>query len=313
MSGNVVVQFGNVTRRYGPVLGLNDVSLEIRPGITGLVGPNGAGKTTFLNLVVGLHYPSSGDVKVFGSSPFTDAEVRRRVGYCPDGEATWDWMDGLTFVTTLGIWTGLKPEVADQRARELMDALEMNDALNKRISEYSRGMRQKVKVAQAIIHQPELLILDEPLNGVDPLSRHQILVMLEREAARGVTVVVSSHVLHELGEFVDEVLLLQRGRLLASGPVDSIRDLLDEHPHSVRVICREPRRLATALLGLEGTVSAMLLEDGDGLEVRTREPALFYSRLPEVILNQKVSVSEVYATDNDLESVFKYLVKGGGG
>jgi ABC-2 type transport system ATP-binding protein len=305
--------FEQVTRRYGPVLGLNDVTLEVGAGITGLIGPNGAGKTTFLNLAVGLHSPSSGRVTLLGKNPFLTPEIRGRVGYCPDGERAWDWMTGREFVVTLGQWCGLSRDQATSRAKGLLDGLEMGQAADKPIASYSRGMRQKVKVAQAMVHRPDLLVLDEPLNGVDPLSRHHILQLLVQEAKRGTSVLISSHVLHELDGFVDEVILLQRGRLLASGTIHSIRELLDEHPHSVRLVADGARALGKALVALKGTVS-VTFPDGDTLlEVKTRKPSELYGALPQITQESGVLVRELYPTDNDLESVFKYLVKGGGG
>lgn len=310
MSGPVI-QLDQVTKRYGAVLGLNDVSLDVAPGITGLIGPNGAGKTTFLRLVTGMLRASSGAAQVLGGDVWTDVAVRGRMGYCPDTERVWDWMDGLTFVSTLGVLSGLSKAEARTRAQQRLEELELSDAATKPISQYSRGMRQKAKLAQAILHDPELLILDEPLNGVDPLSRHQILTMLRRRAAAGASVVISSHVLHELDGFVDRVVLLQRGRLLAEGAIAEIRELLDEHPHSVRLHAADARALARALLGIPGVVSADLSREGQ-LDVRTRNPAALYEALP-AIAARDAAVREMVPLDADLESVFRYLVKGGGG
>ena len=307
MSGAVITLEG-VTKRYGAVLGLNDVSLEVAPGITGLIGPNGAGKTTFLRLVTGMLRASSGRSTVLGGDVWRDTEVRRRLGYCPDGERIWGWMDGLTFVSTLGVLSGLTPADARSKAEQRLAELELSEAAHKPISQYSRGMRQKAKLAQAVLHDPDLLILDEPMNGVDPLSRHQILSMLKRRAAEGASVLVSSHVLHELEGFVDRVILLQRGRLLAEGSVASIRELMDDHPHTIRLHASDPRALARTLLGVDGVVSADLGQEGV-LDVKTRSPAAFYAALPSLA----VGVREMYPLDADLESVFRYLVKGGGG
>ena len=310
MSGPVI-ELERVTKRYGAVLALNDVSLEVAPGITGLIGPNGAGKTTFLRLVTGMLRASSGAAQVLGGDVWTDVAVRGRMGYCPDTERVWDWMDGLTFVSTLGVLSGLSKAEARTRAQQRLEELELSDAATKPISQYSRGMRQKAKLAQAILHDPELLILDEPLNGVDPLSRHQILTMLRRRAAAGASVVISSHVLHELDGFVDRVVLLQRGRLLAEGAIAEIRELLDEHPHSVRLHAADTRSLALALLEVPGVVSADLSQEGQ-LDVRTRDPAALYEALP-AIAAKDAAVREMVPLDADLESVFRYLVKGGGG
>lgn len=303
----------SVTRRYGAVLGLNDVTVEIGTGITGLVGPNGAGKTTFLNLAVGLHRPSSGTVRLSGENPFLSAKIRSQIGYCPDGERTWEWMAGREFVVTLAQWSGLSATEANLRLDPILEKLELSDAAHRPIGTYSRGMRQKLKLAQAVVHKPPFLVLDEPLNGVDPVSRHQILKLLQERARAGATVIVSSHVLHELGAFADQVVLLQRGRLLASGTVDSIRDLLDEYPHTVKLSCSNVKKLAAAVLALDGTVSVALSESCDDLEIRTRNPVHFYSKLPQLILSNDLEVTHLEPTDSDLDSVFKYLVKGGAG
>ncbi len=310
MSGPVI-KLDRVTKRYGAVLGLNDVSLEVAPGITGLIGPNGAGKTTFLRLVTGMLRASSGAAQVLGGDVWTDVSVRGHMGYCPDSERVWDWMDGLTFVSTLGVLSGLSKAEARARAQQRLEELELSDAATKPISQYSRGMRQKAKLAQAVLHDPELLILDEPLNGVDPLSRHQILNMLRRRVAAGTSVVISSHVLHELDGFVDRVVLLQRGRLLAEGAIAEIRELLDEHPHSVRLHADDTRSLARSLLGIPGVVSADLSREGQ-LDVRTRDPAALYEALPAIAAGD-AAVRDLVPLDADLESVFRYLVKGGGG
>jgi len=308
------IMFERVTRRFGPVLALNDVSVTIGPGITGLVGPNGAGKTTLLSLAVGLSRFSSGAVRLEGRDPFLVPAARARLGYCPDRERCWEQMTGREFVVTLGRWAGLSADQAASRTAALLERLELGDAADRPIAQYSKGMRQKVKVAQALLHEPGVIVLDEPLNGVDPLSRHQILRMVEERAAAGTSVLISSHVLHELDGLVDQVVLLQRGRLLAAGSVESIRSLLDEHPHSVRLTGPGCRRLASLLVTERDIVSVTVPEGSDDeLLVRTREPGEFYSRLPRLVVAAKAQVTSLQATDNDLESVFNYLVKRGPG
>jgi ABC-2 type transport system ATP-binding protein len=313
MTDPAAIRFDRVTRRYGAVLGLNDVSLEVGRGITGLVGPNGAGKTTLLNLAVGLHRPSSGTVSFLGADPFRTPSIRSSLGYCPDGERAWEWMSGRRFVVALAELAGLPVGEAGRRADSVLAELELTGAAERPIATYSRGMRQKVRLAQAVLHDPSVLVLDEPLNGVDPLSRHQILRMLERRVEDGASVLISSHVLHELDGFVDQVVLLQRGRLLASGSITSIRELLDEHPHTVRIVSEGARELARALLRLPGTVSVSLAADESWLELRCRDPLELYMELPGIVLQGEFEVREVVATDTDLESVFRYLVKGGAG
>jgi ABC-2 type transport system ATP-binding protein len=202
--------------------------------------------------------------------------------------------------------------VAQARAEEALARLELAEAASRPIREYSKGMRQKVKLVQAMLHQPELLVLDEPLNGVDPVSRFQILEELRRLARQGTAILISSHVLHELETVVDQVVLLNRGRLLATGTVDSIRELIDDHPHTVRLGTSAPPRLAALLFGLEGVVSAEIAAEGT-LDVRTRNPAVLYAKLPEIALGNDLEIRSVTSPDSNLEAVFRYLVKGGGG
>lgn len=303
-----LLQFKAVTRRYGAVVGLNEVSVNVGQGITGLVGPNAAGKTTFIALSVGLRRPTTGFVKLLGTNPAYDLNVRRQLGYCPDGDKMWDRLSGLEFVSTMGRLAGLTADESMQRTKEVMSALALQDAWHRPIATYSRGMRQKVKVAQSVLHRPKFLMLDEPLNGVDPLSRHEILKLLEALAREGTAVVVSSHVLHELDGFVDNVLLVHRGRLLASGAVEEIRDLIYEHPHSICVRCDNPTSLAKEILSLPGVLS-LELED-DGLTVKTRNPADLYRQLPSVVLGLGLEVHSMHSPDSNLEAVFRYLTKG---
>lgn len=309
---NETIVFRNVTRRYGQVQAMNDVSLEIGPGITGLVGPNGAGKTTFIRLLTGLHKPTGGQVLLQGRDPFRDTEARRGLGFCPDTERAWDWMTGREFVATLARYSEVPEAELDSRITAILARLELTQAGDKPISQYSRGMRQKIKLAQAVIHNPQVLVLDEPLNGVDPVSRHLILKLLRELADQGRTVLISSHVLHELDGLIHEVVLLQRGRVLASGSVDSIRDLLDEHPHTLRIRVDKPRTLAGLLVDVDGVVT-LDMKDGEHLEVRTRNPSELYSRLPSMVVESGLLVSRVHALDSNLEAVFNYLVKGGAG
>ncbi len=300
--------FKSVTRRYGAVVGLNEVSVSVGPGITGLVGPNAAGKTTFIALSVGLRRPTTGFVSLLGTNPVHDLEVRRKLGYCPDGDRLWDKLSGLEFVSTMGELAGLSASQSMERSKEVLTALALQDAWHRPVATYSRGMRQKVKVAQSVLHRPRFLMLDEPLNGVDPLSRHEILKLLESLAKEGTAVVISSHVLHELDGFVDNVLLLHRGRLLASGGVEEIRDLIYEHPHSIKIQCDAPNRLAKEVLSLPGLLALELEERC--LTVRTSSPAELYRALPSLVLALGVQVDSMHSPDSNLEAVFRYLTKG---
>jgi len=302
------IHFQNVSRAYGHVLAVNDLTVGIGSGITGLVGPNGAGKTTFIGLAVGLLRPHRGRVLLNGSDPWTDPAARAALGYCPDGEGMWGWMSGAEFVETLGICSGLCAAEARQRAQQVLASLEMTAAADKPVRQYSKGMRQKVKLAQAMLHRPRILVLDEPLNGVDPVSRVQILATLKELASSGTAVLVSSHVLHELDSVADQVVLLHRGRLLASGKVQEIRALLDDHPHTVRLVSPRPRDVAKRLVELPGVVSVEIAGE-DIVDARTRAPSALYSMLPGLVLDAGVPVHGVRSLDSGLEAVFRYLVK----
>ncbi|MBM4356285.1 MAG: ABC transporter ATP-binding protein [Deltaproteobacteria bacterium] len=311
-SGRQIIEMTRAVKRYGPILALNDMTLSFGPGITGLVGPNGAGKSTIIGLVTGLMPPSSGRIRVLGDDPWSDTPLRGRIGYCPDGDHVWPGMTGREFVTRLGIYAGLEPAEAARRTEDALSRVGLAPAMDKPVSQYSKGMRQKAKLCQAILHRPELLVLDEPLNGVDPVSRVEILKALKDMAAQGMAILVSSHVLHELETAIDRVVLIHRGRLLAEGTVEEIRDLLDEHPHTVRLESPEPRKLASALLVLDGVVGVQLV-DGRTVDVATRDPAQFYAHLPDVVTGSGLGVEALWSPDSNLEAVFRYLVKGGGG
>jgi len=302
------VAFCGVSRGFGQILALNELSVTVGSGITGLVGPNGAGKTTFINLLVGMLRPSQGTVRVFGADPWEDASARAKVGYCPDGERLWDWMTGVDIVATLGVFSGMTQADAKSAATGALACLDMGSASLRPAREYSKGMRQKVKLAQAMIHRPSLLVLDEPLNGVDPLSRVQILSKLRDLAAAGTAVLVSSHVLHELDVVADQVVLIHRGRLLARGPVADIRTLMDEHPHTVRLVTPKPRHAARALVGIDGVVGIQIRDD-ETLDALTRNPSAVYAALPSITLDEGIPIRSVSSPDSGLEAVFRYLVK----
>ncbi len=311
MTGSVI-ELTRAVKRYGPVLALNDLTLDVGPGITGLVGPNAAGKSTIIGLVTGLMPPTAGKVRVLGGDPWDDTPLRGRIGYCPDSERVWPGMTGRQLVTRLGIYSGIEPAEAARRAEDALSEIGLAAAMDKPVTQYSKGMRQKAKLCQAVLHRPELLVLDEPLNGVDPLSRVEILKRLRDMAGQGMSILVSSHVLHELETAIDRVVLIHRGRLLAEGTVEEIRDLLDEHPHSVRLESPEPRKLASALLQLDGVVGVQIVDDRT-VDATTRDPGQFYGTLPDIVTGSGLTVEALWSPDSNLEAVFRYLVKGGGG
>ena len=298
----------HLSKWYGQVIGLNDVTLAIGRGVTGLLGPNGAGKSTLLKLLTGQLKPSKGSVRVFGEAVWDNPGIYRRMGLCPEQDAFYDRMTGHEWVTALLRLHGLGERQAADTAMAALEQVDLQDAAGKRIGAYSKGMRQRVKLAQAIAHQPELLVLDEPLSGMDPLARRKTIRLLREWAAGGRHVIVSSHILHEVEALTSDILLMHHGRVLAEGNVHQIRDLIDEHPHTVCMRTRHPRILARELVDREDVRSVRF--DGDAVFVQTARPDAFYARLTEMgALDGAGDIYEVTSPDDNLQAVFDYLVK----
>lgn len=308
MAGSSVVSARDVSKWYGQVIGLNDVSLEIEPGITGLLGPNGAGKSTFLKLCTGLIRPSKGTVSILGKDPWNNPQLLRRVGLAPEHDSFYENMTGLQFVRLLARMSGMGRYKAEKRTREVLDLVKLTPHINRRIATYSKGMRQRVKVAQAIVHDPELLFLDEPLTGTDPMGRREMIDFIKGLAKSGKSVLVSSHVLYEVEAMTSNILLIHRGRVLAEGNIHQIRELIDEHPHNVRIESDRPRELAQRLVSLPGVVSVRM-PGTTHVEAETRSPDAFYQSLQEILAQSQFKVVSVSSPDDNLESVFRYLVK----
>jgi ABC-2 type transport system ATP-binding protein len=303
-----VVSAAQVSKWYGQVIGLNDVSVEVPPGITGLLGPNGAGKSTFMKLITGQINPSKGVVKVLGEPIWGNPHLYFEMGFCPEQDAFYERMTGLEWVTALVRLNGLSEKDADDAAKRALTDVDLMDAANKKIGAYSKGMRQRVKLAQAIVHDPALLILDEPLGGMDPLARRRTIRMIREWARSGKSVIVSSHILHEIESMTGNILLINNGRILAEGDVHQIRELIDEHPHTVSVRAQEPRALAREFLAF-ADVRSLKFEEG-AVIVETGKPDMFYARLTEMAASgQFGSIDEVTSPDDNLAAVFQYLVK----
>jgi ABC-2 type transport system ATP-binding protein len=298
----------HLSKWYGQVIGLNDVSVTVPQGITGLLGPNGAGKSTFMKLITGQLKPSKGDIAVLGEPIWQNPGLYNRIGFCPEQDAFYERMTGIEWVTALVRLNGLDDKAAKIAAERALTAVDLMDAANKKIGAYSKGMRQRVKLAQAIVHDPELLILDEPLSGMDPLGRRKTIRMIREWAKQGKSVIVSSHILHEIESMTPNILLINNGRILAEGNVHQIRDLIDTHPHSVYVRASDPRGLAREFLTRDDVIS-MRFEDS-AVVVETAKPDVFYARLTELVAaGQSGTVEEVTSPDDNLQAVFKFLVK----
>jgi ABC-2 type transport system ATP-binding protein len=307
VSAGVVVA-EHVSKWYGQVSGLNDVSLTVPPGITGLLGPNGAGKSTFMKLITGQLKPSKGAVRVLGEPIWGNPALYERIGFCPEQDAFYERMTGLEWVAALMRLHGVSDGEARAAAERALAAMELMDAAHKKIGAYSKGMRQRVKMAQAIVHDPELLILDEPLSGMDPIARRKMIRLIKDWGRGGKSVIVSSHILHEIEAMTANILLINQGRILAEGNVHQIRDLIDEHPHSVFIRAEEPRALARAFLAEDDVIS--LRFEGDALVVQTARPDAFYARLTSLAASGELgAIDEVTSPDDNLQAVFAYLVK----
>ena len=308
MSGQPVVAAEHLSKWYGQVIGLNDVSVSVPTGITGLLGPNGAGKSTFMKLMTGQLKPSKGDIRVLGEPIWRNPRLFFDIGFCPEQDAFYDRMTGLEWVTALVRLNGLEAEPAAEAGRRALGTVELLDAADKKIGAYSKGMRQRVKLAQAIVHDPQLLILDEPLAGMDPLARRKTIRLIREWARAGKSVIVSSHILHEIEAMTSNILLINNGRILAEGDVHQIRELIDEHPHTVYVKSADPRGLARHLLTWEH-VRSLRLEAG-AIVAETARPDEFYASLTALAASGEYGgIDEVTSPDDNLQAVFSYLVK----
>lgn len=304
MSARVV--FKKASRWYGPVMALNDVSFELGPGVYGLLGPNGAGKSSLLKLACGQLRPSQGTVELLGRPAFGSPEVFHSVGLCADTDAFFEEFTGLQFVAALLSLNGFTPGEAEKLAIEAIETVDLRDAMHRKVGAYSKGMRQRIKLAQALAHKPPVLFLDEPLTGMDPQNRRRISDLMKRLGDEGRTVLVSTHILHELEQVTRRVLLIHNGRVLAEGDLGEIRDLLDRHPRSVRIKARDTRGLARELVGIPDLVSLNLEDATHYLLAEIKAPDAFFSRVQES--SAAFGVEEMWVTDENLESVFSYLV-----
>ena len=305
---DAILSADHLSKWYGQVIGLNDVTVSVPPGITGLLGPNGAGKSTFMKLITGQLKPSKGSVKLLGEEIWANPGLYFRVGFCPEQDAFYDRMTGLEWVAALVRLNGLGDKESKEAAERALITVDLMDAAQKRIGAYSKGMRQRVKLAQALVHDPEVLILDEPLSGMDPLGRRKTIRMIRDWARQGKSILVSSHILHEIESMTANILLINNGRILAEGNVHQIRDLIDEHPHTVYIRADDPRGLAREFLQRADVIS-MRFEPG-AVIVETGKPDEFYARLTELVAAGACgTVDELSSPDDNLQAVFKYLVK----
>ncbi|HXI29415.1 MAG TPA: ABC transporter ATP-binding protein [Vicinamibacterales bacterium] len=303
-----IITADHLSKWYGQVIGLNDVSVSVPPGITGLLGPNGAGKSTFMKLVTGQLRPSKGSIAVLGTPIWGNPALYHRIGFCPEQDSFYERMTGHEWVSALVRLNGVGEQDAAAMASRAIAMVELTDAANKKIGAYSKGMRQRIKMAQALVHDPELLILDEPLAGMDPIARRRTIRMIKDWGRAGKSVLVSSHILHEIESMTANILLINQGRILAEGNVHQIRDLIDEHPHTVHIKAEHVRTLAREFLA-DDDVLSLRLEEG-AVVVQTARPDAFYARLTDLAASgEHGAIHEVTSPDDNLQAVFQYLVK----
>lgn len=301
------ITFDEVSKFYGDVLGVNRVTLSIPPGITSLVGPNGSGKTTLMNLMTGLIHPTRGSIRVFGISSADPERFFREVGYCTQFDTFPRGMTGYQFIYSFLRLYGCTASEADDLTWRSIERVNLVEAAHRKIAAYSKGMRQRIKLAQATCHGPSVLVLDEPLNGLDPLVRAETIALFKVLAEDGMHVILSSHVLHEVDAISDQVIMLSNGYVVAEGQIRSVRSEIREHPMQIVVRCRKPAEVASKLFENEQVVEARVHGDGHGLLVKTRDADSFYRLLNKIALNG-VGIESVAPADDDANSVYEYLI-----
>jgi ABC-2 type transport system ATP-binding protein len=306
------ITFSDVSRFYGEVLGINKVSLTIPPGITSLVGPNGSGKTTLMNLMTGLIRPTEGEIRVLGISPDHPEKLCRVAGYCAQYDAFPKGLSGYQFIYSYLRVFGMGHAECDQRSLAALELVGLSDAAHRTVAAYSKGMRQRIKLAQAVAHDPQVLVLDEPLNGLDPLARSEAIALFRQWGEKGRHVIVSSHILHEVDQISDQVILLSQGYVVAEGQIQDVRSEVKDQPMQILVRCDRPGMLAARLFQQDHVVEAKIHADGKGLLLRTRDADSFYLLLNRVIMDSGLEVESVAPADDDVNSVYQYLIGGEG-
>ncbi len=307
-----MIVFEGVSKFYGEVLGVNRVNLQIAPGITSLVGPNGSGKTTLMNLMTGLLKPSSGTIRILGMSPDDPEAIFRKIGYCSQFDSFPRGATAREFIEFYLLVHGYTQKETSELAHSALERVSMLEAADRKVSAFSKGMRQRVRLAQSIAHRPSVLVLDEPLNGLDPMARAEIIRLFRQLADEGLYLIISSHILHEVDMMSDSVVLLQNGYIVAEGEVHGVRDEISEHPIQILIRCDRPQVLAARLFEYEHTVEARIHDDRKGLFVKTRRQDDFYLLLNKIITEQNLEVESVAPVDDDLNAVYQYLIASDG-
>lgn len=309
-----MIVFNDVSKFYGEILGVNRINLKIAPGITSLVGPNGSGKTTLMNLMTGLIQPTRGRISILGLSPGEPEKLFRVLGYCGQFDSFPVGMTGFDFVRAFLPLHGYHKKQADELAWRALERVSLTDAARRRVAGYSKGMRQRVRLAQAIAHQPWAMILDEPLNGLDPMARTEAIALFRQLADEGLHLIISSHILHEVDTMSDSVILMNNGYVVAEGQVSGVREeKMQEHPLQIAVRCDQPQMLAARMFAESHVVEARIHEDQQGVFIKTRDVDRFYSLLNRIVLETELEIESVATVDDDLNAVYQYLIGKGSG
>lgn len=313
VSPDQLIVFEDVSKFYGEILGVNRVNLQIGPGLTSLVGPNGAGKSTLMNLMTGLLRPTRGQITLLGISTDQPERLFRKVGYCTQFDSFPRGQTGREFVRSFLLVHGYVKTEADQLTEIALERVNLIDAADRKIAAYSKGMRQRIRLAQSIAHQPAILILDEPLNGLDPMVRAETIALFRNLASEGLHLIVSSHILHEVDVMSDRVVLINNGYILAEGNVHGVRDEMEEHPMQIFIRCTDPSKLASYVFAQDHVVEARVNEDRRGLFIKTRDADRFYLLLNQAVADGAIEVESVAPVDDDLSAVYQYLIGSGSG
>lgn len=301
----------DLNKWYQEVMALNKLTIKVDRGIVGLLGPNGAGKSTFLNIATAQLRQSSGEIYLEGQEVWNNPEILKSFGFCPEQEKLFEWMTGRKFVRELAQISGIPREVANQAAIEAIQLVGLQDAMDRPIAGYSKGMRQRIKIAQAIVHDPQILFLDEPLQSTDPIVRRELVALIQKLGREyGKDILISSHILHEVERVTSNILLVYAGRAIAQGNLSVIRDLMDKFPHTIRIRTQKRKELAQILFDYDFILSVELDQlSEDYMNIRTQKPDDFYQMITKIAIESKIDISEMISPDANLESVFSYLTR----
>ncbi|HEV7396396.1 MAG TPA: ABC transporter ATP-binding protein [Pyrinomonadaceae bacterium] len=308
-----LIIFDDVSKFYGEILGVNRINLQIAPGITSLVGPNGAGKSTLMNLMTGLLQPTRGTLRILGTPTDRPEELFRKVGYCTQFDSFPRGLTGREFIQSYLLVQGVDHKQAETLTATALERVSLTEAADRKVAAYSKGMRQRIRLAQSLAHRPTVLILDEPLNGLDPMVRAETIALFRKLAAEGMHLIISSHILHEVDMMSDFVVLLNNGYVVAEGDIHGVRDEMEEHPVQILIRCNQPGLLAAKVFAQDHVVEARMHNDLGGLFVRTRRADEFHLLLNRIVAEGEISIESIAPVDDDLNAVYQYLIGSEGG